>query len=233
MSNLPDRALVPASPVNATLAAYDRWASTYLPVPHNPLMQGEQTAMLGLWPDMTGRRALDLGCGTGRYARMLAEDNAAEVIALDFSSAMLQQVSVGHRVRANMMQLPFVNGAFDVVIAGLALGHAPAIGCWMREIARVLTGGGYLLYSDFHPEAARAGLIRSFKDEHGRRHTLPHCEYSLAMQLQAAADAALALEVVRELRVGIEFRETFADSDTFYRRHHGLPLLLIVRARRH
>jgi ubiquinone/menaquinone biosynthesis C-methylase UbiE len=131
-----------------------------------------------------------------------------------------------------MMQLPFVDGAFDVVVCGLALGHAPAIESWMREVARVLTVGGCLLYSDFHPEAARAGLVRSFKDEHDRRHMLPHGDYSLALQRQAASAARLAFEVVHELRVGIEFREAFPDSELFYRRHHGLPLLLVVRARR-
>lgn len=217
----------------STLDAYDRWASTYPPTAHNPLMQAEQAAMRALWPDVTGRRALDLACGTGRYSRMLADGHAADVTALDSSVAMLQQVSVGRRVRANMMHLPFVDGAFDVVISGLALGHAWAIGPWMREIARVLGGGGLLLYSDFHPEAARAGLIRSFTDEHGRSHTLPHCDYDLASQLQAASAANLSVEVVRELRVGIEFREAFVDSDAFYRRYQGLPLLLIVRARRH
>lgn len=217
----------------STLDAYERWASTYPPMPHNPLMQAEQAAMLALWPDVAGRRTLDLACGTGRYSRMLAERNAADVTALDFSVAMLQQVSVGRRVRADMMHLPFVDGAFDVVISGLALGHASAIGPWMREIARVLGGGGFLLYSDFHPEAARAGLIRSFKDERDRSHTLPHRDYDLASQLQAASAADLSLEVVRELCVGIEFREAFVGSDAFYRRYHGLPLLLIVRGRRH
>jgi ubiquinone/menaquinone biosynthesis C-methylase UbiE len=219
--------------MNATRAAYDRWASTYPPMPHNPLMQGEQAAMLELWPDMARLRVLDLACGTGRYARLLAKRNAGEVIAVDFSAAMLQQVSVDRRVLADMTQLPFVDGAFDAVVCGLALGHAPAIGPWMAEGARVLTRGGYLLYSDFHPEAARAGLVRSFKDEHDRRHMLSHHDHSLGIQRQAAAAANLALEVVRELRVGIEFREPFPDSDTFYERHRGLPLLLVVRARKY
>ena len=44
----------------------------------------------------------------------------------------------------------------------------PTLHRWMGEIARVLNGGGVLLYSDFHPEAARAGLTRSFKDAHNR-----------------------------------------------------------------
>jgi ubiquinone/menaquinone biosynthesis C-methylase UbiE len=216
----------------STRGLYERWAPTYPPVPHNPLMRAEQQAMIELWPEVSGRRTLDLACGTGRYTQSLAAAKAAEVIALDFSIAMLRQVATGIPVCASMMQLPFVAGAFDVVISGLALGHATAIQPWMHEIARVLNPRGCLLYSDFHPEAARAGLTRSFKDQNNRSYTLPHHCYDVATQTQAAAQADLTIEVLKEIRVGVELQETFAQSDEFYRRWHGLPLLLVVRARR-
>jgi len=196
-------------------------------------MHAEQSAMLKLCPDVSGRRALDLACGSGRYARILAERGAERVVALDISTAMLQLVESSLRVRASMMHLPFVGSAFDIVISGLAVGHAPAVGEWMHGIARVLRPGGLLLYSDFHPEAARAGLTRSFRDQHNRQHVLPHWTHALATHLEAASTAELTPEVVQELRAGIEFRESFPDSDAFYRRHHGLPLLLIVGVRRH
>lgn len=216
----------------STLEAYDRWAASYPPEAHNPLMRVEQQAMQTHWPDVTDRCALDLACGTGRYAGLLARAGAREVIAADFSEAMLRQVSVGMPVRANMMRLPFMANAFDVVICGLALGHAPDLCRWMCEIARVLQGGGVLLYSDFHPEAARAGLIRSFKDDFNRSVVLPHRDYGLSEQRDAIERANLTLELVQELRVGVECRESFPGSDAFYRRWHGLPLVLIVRARK-
>jgi malonyl-CoA O-methyltransferase len=212
--------------------AYDRWAADYPPEPHNPLMRIEQEAMLGHWPDVTGRRALDLACGTGRYASLLAQRGASEVIALDFSAAMLRHVSAAGRVRANMLRLPFIDDAFAAVTSGLALGHAAELAQWMAEAARVLNGGGVLLYSDFHPEAARAGLTRSFKDSLNRSITLPHCCHALAEQRRAIADARLTLEVMQEVRVGIDLREEFPGSDAFYHRWHGLPLVLIVRARK-
>jgi ubiquinone/menaquinone biosynthesis C-methylase UbiE len=218
--------------MNSTRAAYDLWAPSYPPRPHNPLMRAEQIAMRALWPDVAGRRILDLACGSGRYAAILNDEAAGEVVALDFSAAMLQQVSAGLRVRADMTRLPFVRGAFDVVICGLALGHAQPLAQWMQEIARVLKPRGCLLYSDFHPEAASAGLTRSFRDQQQRTHSLPHHAHSTAAQFEAAESAGLVLDVVRELRVGIEFREAFPDADAFYQRHHGLPLLLVVRAHR-
>jgi malonyl-CoA O-methyltransferase len=221
--------------VNHTLPtrdAYDRLAASYPPRPHNPLMRAEQKAMLEHWPPVVGRRALDLACGTGRYAGLLVQSGASEVFMVDFSAAMLRQISVGARVRANMMQLPFVGGAFEIVISGLAIGHATELHRWMGETARVLKGGGVLLYSDFHPEAARAGLTRSFKDALNRSSTVPHCCYGLRDQREAIAAAKLTLEVMHEVRVGVDLQEAFPGSDAFYRQWRGLPLVLIVRARK-
>jgi ubiquinone/menaquinone biosynthesis C-methylase UbiE len=220
------------SQTHLTLAAYERWAATYSPAPHNPLMRAEQQAMLGQWPWVAGRHALDLACGSGRYAKLLADAGAASVTALDFSAAMLRRVSDGQRVQASMMSLPFASGVFDIVVSGLAVGHASSLQQWMTEVARVLNHAGVLLYSDFHPQAARAGLPRSFKDEHGQRYTVPHNSYEVGAQTDAAAAAGLVVESVHELRVGMEVCEPFSGSESFYQQWHGLPLVLIVRARK-
>ncbi len=216
----------------ATLEAYELWAETYAAGPHNPLMSAEQRAMVELFPEIRGRRVLDLACGTGRYTRLMAAAQAAEVVAVDISPRMLRQVTAGARILANMTQLPLVKESFDVVISGLALGHAIELDRWMSEVSRVLKPGGTLLYSDFHPEASRAGLTRSFKDTSNRNHTVPHCCHGLDAQRHAAAAAALTIQVVRELRAGIELKEDFPGSDEFYRRRFGTPLVLVVRATR-
>jgi ubiquinone/menaquinone biosynthesis C-methylase UbiE len=221
-----------ANLITATREAYERWAPLYPPVAHNPLMRAEQRTMIQHWPELAGRRALDLACGTGRYSRLLAQANAGEVVAVDFCAPMLAQVSIARRVCASMMQLPFASGAFDVVISGLALGHATCVESWMTEIARVLSFGGTLLYSDFHPEAARVGLTRSFKDQNDRTCTVPHHCYDLPSQQAAANAASLTIDVIHELRVGVELREPFPKSEEFYRRWTGLPIVLVVRARK-
>jgi len=212
-----------------TRAAYQRWAPLYPPVAHNPLMRAEQQAMLLHWPEVRGLRVLDLACGTGRYSRLLAEAGAAEVIALDFCVPMLMQVPNGNRVCASMMHLPFPAGTFDVVISGLALGHATDVCDWMTEISRVLRTGGTLLYSDFHPEAARAGLTRSFKDIDDETCSVPHTQYPVTTQIEAAKAAGLRVETLHEVRVGIELCESFAKCEDFYRLWHGLPIVLVVR----
>jgi ubiquinone/menaquinone biosynthesis C-methylase UbiE len=215
-----------------TLAAYERWAFDYPATPHNPLMRAEQGAMLERWPDVRGGRALDLACGTGRYSRLLAESGAREVVALDVSGAMLRQVRHGHRVRSSMTMLPFRPESFDAVICGLALGHADGLERWMRETARVLVPDGRLLYSDFHPDAHRAGLVRTFRDHEGRTWNVPHRRFPVGAQCAALRAAGYTIEAVRELRVGQEIREGFSGSEAFYARWDGLPLVLVVSARR-
>jgi malonyl-CoA O-methyltransferase len=212
-----------------TRTAYEHWAPLYPPVAHNPLMRAEQEAMLQFWPKVAGSRVLDLACGTGRYARLLAAADA-EVVALDFCLPMLKQVPTGSRVCASMMQLPLAAESFDAVISGLALAHATEIDLWMSEVARVLRKGGTLLYSDFHPDAARAGLTRSFKDVTDRSRSVPHADYPVALQLEAARRAGLQVDGVREVRVGKELRERFDGSEHFYQRWDGVPIVLVVRA---
>jgi malonyl-CoA O-methyltransferase len=213
----------------ATREAYENWAPLYPPRPHNPLMRAEQRLMLEHCPSPAGRCVLDLGCGSGRYARILAKRGAAEVIAMDFCMPMLRQVKHARRVCADMQQLPFADRSFDVVIAGLAVGHAPNFQTWAREMARVLRTGGTLLYSDFHPEAARLQLTRAFRDARQRSWTVPHCCHDLATQSSALRAAGLEA-VTSEVRVGRELREPFDNSESFYARWHGLALVLVVRA---
>jgi ubiquinone/menaquinone biosynthesis C-methylase UbiE len=218
--------------LDATLRAYERWAPLYPPVAHNPLMRAEEHAMKSIWPDVRSQRTLDLACGSGRYSRLLADTGAAEVVAVDFCLPMLRQVTTAARICASMMHLPFRNGAFGTAVSGLAIGHASSVGQWMLEVARVLDVGGTLLYSDFHPEAARAGLTRSFKDENDATCTVPHQAYGIISQQQAAENARLNIENIREIRVGRELCEPFPGSEKFYREWDGLPIILIVGARK-
>jgi SAM-dependent methyltransferase len=219
-----------ASEEQVTLELYERWAGSYPPVPHNPLMRAEQQAMQRLWPTMSGRRVLDLACGSGRYARLLAGAGAATVLALDRSPGMLRQVAGAMAVQGSMMRLPLASGIFDAVICGLAVGHAADLEAWMREVARVLAPRGALVYSDFHPEAAGAGHARRFRDSQGGTYSVPHHRHAVAAHRRAAAAAGLTVEAVEQVRVGIELRETFPGSVDFYRRWHGMPVVLAIRA---
>lgn len=213
----------------ANEAAYDLWAQSYPPLPHNPLMRAEQAAVLELLPDVTGRRVLDLACGSGRYGLLLQEQGACMVVGSDLSAGMLARAPLAHRVRADMTRLPFAPDRFDLVVCGLAVGHAPSLDAWMAEAARVLAPGGVLVYSDFHPDAARAGMTRSFNDSSGQRHELLHALHDLDAHRAAAWRAGLVLQAQREVRVGQELHESFTGSEAFYARWGGLAVVLALK----
>ena len=213
----------------ANEAAYDLWAEAYPPLPHNPLMRAEQAAVLELMPAVAGRRALDLACGSGRYGLLLQERGASLVVGSDLSAGMLSRAPLAHRVRADMCCLPFAAASFDLIVSGLAVGHAPGLEAWMAEVARVLAPGGLLVYSDFHPDAARAGMTRSFTDAGGQRHELLHALHDPDAHVAAAWRAGLVLEAQREVRVGQELSESFTGSEAFYARWQGLAVVLALR----
>ena len=214
------------------LETYDRWAEVYPPVPHNPLMEVEQRSLLSLVANFSGMDVLDLACGSGRYGELARSAGARAVVGLDLSRAMLARAALPLRVRGDLTCLPFRDTAFDLVISGLALGHASDLCACAGEIARVLRPSGVLLYSDFHDEAWQAGLTRSFRDAEGKTVTLPRDGYSASRHRDALGQAGFDIEELHELRVGIEFDPVFPGCAQLYSRHHGVPLLLVVRARK-
>jgi ubiquinone/menaquinone biosynthesis C-methylase UbiE len=100
--------------------------------------------------DLAGRRVLDVGCGKGRFARVLAaEYPTAEVWGLDISVAMLRAAPASVRTCAgSMTELPFPDGAFDAAYATESLEHAVEIERAVAEICRVVKPGGRIAIID-------------------------------------------------------------------------------------
>lgn len=93
-------------------------------------------------------RVLDAGCGTGGNLRMLGR--FGDVVALDFSDLALELAAErgGARLaRASVAAVPFRDETFDLVTSFDVLCHR-SIGDdvdAMRELARVIRPGGWLL----------------------------------------------------------------------------------------
>lgn len=99
-------------------------------------------------------RALDVGCGKGRFARIVKERNpAAEVWGLDISEEMLHYVPPEIHTRAGAMtELPFEDGYFDGAYATESLEHAVEIDRAVAEMCRVVKPGGRIAIIDKNSE---------------------------------------------------------------------------------
>jgi 2-polyprenyl-3-methyl-5-hydroxy-6-metoxy-1,4-benzoquinol methylase len=99
-----------------------------------------------------GRRVLDAGCGTAYGATMLAEAGALAVegvdIAEDVVRAVESRIPEGVNLTvADVQELPFEDGAFDVVVCFEVLEHLDEAERAVKEFARVLAKGGFVVVS--------------------------------------------------------------------------------------
>lgn len=103
---------------------------------------------------LAGRRVLDVGCGKGRFARVLMEEQpGAEIWGLDISEEMLRYVPPGIHTRAgSMTELPFEDAFFDGAYATESLEHAVEIEKAVAEICRVVKPGGRIAIIDKNAE---------------------------------------------------------------------------------
>jgi ubiquinone/menaquinone biosynthesis C-methylase UbiE len=102
---------------------------------------------------------LDVACGTAvsSYEITASAGENTKVIGLDITPAMLEhgirsveEAGLDSRIQlvcASAMEMPLVAGKFDAVVCGLGMHHMDAT-YLLREIDRVLKGGGYLVLAD-------------------------------------------------------------------------------------
>ncbi len=113
-----------------------------------------------------GERVLDVASGPGSTALLLAEEFEATVDGVDLAGASVRRATeaaeaagLAARVRFHLgdaEQLPFPDGAFDVVISECAFCTFPDKSTAAAELARVLAPGGRVGLTDV--TVSRAGL---------------------------------------------------------------------------
>lgn len=98
-----------------------------------------------------GFRVLELGCGTGDMwvEHLDILDNVQELVLTDFSEGMLNSAKDNHKDVKNIsykvvdiMEIPFDDNSFDIVIANIMLYHVPNLEKALSEVKRVLKNEG-------------------------------------------------------------------------------------------
>lgn len=119
-------------------------------------------------------RILDVGCGTGWFAEVLAETYPqARLFGMDTLNVL--KFSKFQFVRASVTSLPFAPGSFDGVSCKAVLEHLWDPLRTLREICRVLVDGGILFISV--PDARS----KTFWDDY--THVRPYTKKSIEAML--------------------------------------------------
>lgn len=136
----------------AQVEIYDERMGTFRDVDHE---NREQLSLLNLH---SGAFILEIGCGTGRFARAAATAGLA-VSAIDVSTSMLDYFR--HKVvaetlrsintqHAGFLTMDFPAESFDAVVSGASLHHLPDL--WklvaLRNVHRVLKAKGQFILRD-------------------------------------------------------------------------------------
>ena len=117
----------------------------------------ERPALVSLLPQLNGMKVLDVGCGAGWYAEYLI-GQGADVTAFDLNEEFINLTTarVGSRakvLRADLSEpLTFAaDNEFDVAVCPLVLHYLRDWQPALRELHRVLTPAGVLVFSTHHP----------------------------------------------------------------------------------
>jgi SAM-dependent methyltransferase len=115
---------------------------------------GLDTHLASVLPGSGGERAVDLGCGTGRHAALLA-GRYRQVLAVDVSAPMLElaqarrglpNITYQHRdlrqVRAD------TDGVFDLILSAYALHHLDDLDQALWHIRQLTAPGGRVILVD-------------------------------------------------------------------------------------
>jgi len=115
-------------------------------------------------PGVDGRQVVDLGVGTGRFARMLVA-GGADVVGMDFSKEMLR-VCARNEPRVRLVHgqlgtpLPFSDEMFDDVVCIRVIKYVNDWAGALGEMRRIIRPGGRLLIEVANRRsAARWGYV--------------------------------------------------------------------------
>jgi SAM-dependent methyltransferase len=121
--------------------------------------------------------ALDVGCGEGRFCRLLSA-RGIRVVGVDPTLALLERARAldptgDYRIGVGEA-LPAEDASFDMVVSYLTLIDIPDYRTAIGEMARVLRPGGSLLVANLTSFATARVRIPETEDDHERTFEIDH-----------------------------------------------------------
>ncbi|GLZ28301.1 methyltransferase [Lentzea sp. NBRC 105346] len=208
---------------------YDTFAEAYTAENEHSLINAyyARPAILDLAGDVTGRRILDAGCGSGPLTAAL-RDRGATVTGFDRSAKMVELArqrlgpDAALQVADISRPLPFPDAAFDDVVASLVLHYLEDWSAPLAELRRVLRPGGRLIMSVNHPILLKMVdpksdyfAITKWSDEYvfnGQKAVLTYWHRPLHAMTDAFTAAGFRTAVISEPHPAPGARERFPEE---------------------
>lgn len=184
-----------------------------------PSVPDESEVMARCMP-LTQVRVLVVGCGKARHARgVLQQHPQARIIGLEPNAALVAGNQARPQAGLTVLQgrgeqLPFADGAFDMVWLLKSLHHIPEPAQALREATRVLRPGGWLYVSEPVYDGNLNDIVRLYNDEGAVR----------AVAQQALDALAQGAVWAQQRRWAFVQPVHFADAPDFERRMMGEAL---------
>ncbi len=130
----------------------------------------------------SGARVVDVGCGRGRYLKLLGEFFPdLKLTGTDLAAQLLAEVRVDCDLRqGSMLRLPAARGEFDAALAVESLEHSLLPRQAIAEMCRVVRPGGEILVIDKHlarqPTSQHEPWERWFAPDEVARWLSPWCD---------------------------------------------------------
>ena len=117
----------------------------------------ETPIILGMMPDLRGKKVLDIGCGMGQHAMGYSKMGALSVLGIDISEKMLDFAKKNNSApnieykRLAFEELDTINEKFDIITSSLAFDYVQDFEKLMKQIYAHLNENGKCVFSMSHP----------------------------------------------------------------------------------
>ena len=220
----------------STKEGYRLWAATYDNDP-NPLLALEERGLYPMLPDLRGKAALDVGCGTGRWLGTFLELGARSALGVDSSAEMMVQaadkpVLRNRLVLGDCLALPLRARMADLVVCSFTVGHVLNPRALAGELSRVSRPGADVFITDMHPEAQAKGWRCAFRQgtETVEIRSFAHSPGNLRNTFESEG---FKLVLSRDLRLGEPERSIFvkAEKGHIFEAACSMPAVLVLQFR--
>ena len=214
---------------------------------------GEWHQLKPLFPDLNGKRVLDLGCGYGWHSKYAEDMGASEVLGIDISHKMLEMAktrNAGSHITYQLCGIEaydYPEDTWDLVISNLALHYIEDLDSIFAKVHNTLKQSGTFLFNIEHPSFT-AGVNQDwiYKEDGtpaywpiddyyypGKRHTnFLGCDvikyhHTLTQILMGLINSGFEIKAVIEAEPPEEMMDIPGFKDEMRR-----PMMLLVKAKK-